>query len=514
MKRIYNSALGIALMLCLGLTQTFAQSISASATPNQLIGGEMEVVEKNHSITANGKVLNYKTTAGFMHMTNEALDPKAKFYFTAYTLNGTSQPKNRPVTFVFNGGPGSSSVWLHMGGLGPRMILMTDEGEATKPPYEVVDNPHTWLDKTDLVFIDPIETGYSRPADGEDKKQFLGYVEDISAVGDFIRAYVSKYDRWNSPKYLSGESYGTTRAAGLSGYLQDRYGMFLNGIVMISSVMNFATLNFEVGHDLPHIMYLPTYAAIAEYHKALPQPVENLEDFIEEVRQYAKGEYASMLMKGDRLTDEERNALADKLHQYTGLSKNYLAQTNYRIHISRFVKELLRERGETVGRLDGRILGFDYDNAGEGFQFDPSYSKAIYGPYSMAINDYIGRELGFKTDLAYEVLTGRVRPWNYGNVQNSYLNNSETLRSAIHKNPHLKVLFINGYYDLATPFFATEYTVEHMFLNPSLRDNVEFTYYPSGHMVYIHKASLEKMTDDVRGFYDRVSPGGEILLKK
>ncbi|KEO74495.1 S10 family peptidase [Anditalea andensis] len=506
--RIYNMKIGVfisgTLLWCTSYSILFAQGISASATPHQLIAGDMDIVERDHSISANGRNLNYKSTAGFMNMTNEDGVPKAKFYFTAYTLNNVASARNRPITFVFNGGPGSASVWLHMGGLGPRMIMMTEEGEATKPPYEVINNPDTWLDKTDLVFIDPIETGYSRPAEGEDKKQFLGYVEDIASVGDFIRAYVSEYQRWNSPKFLSGESYGTTRAAGLSGYLQDRYGMYLNGIIMISAVTNFATILFEKGHDLPYIMYLPTYAAIAEYHKVLPNEVTDLEAFIAEVSDYARGEYATLLMKGDRLTAEDKDKLADKLHEYTGLSKQYLAHTHYRVNISRFVKELLRDRKQTVGRLDGRILGVDYDHAGEGYDFDPSYSKAIYGPYAMAINDYIRGELGFETNNAYEVLTGRVRPWNYNNVQNSHLNNSETLRGAIHKNPYLKVLFINGYYDLATPFFATEYTVDHMFLDPSLRDNIEMAYYRSGHMVYIHRPSLEKMTTDVRSFFDRV----------
>jgi carboxypeptidase C (cathepsin A) len=504
--RITKSIFAAVFLLgCCSIISVHAQGISAAATPNQLLLSKLEVSEKTHTATINGKSLSYKTTAGFMHMANEEGKAKARFYFTSYTLNNVSNPQDRPVTFIFNGGPGSSSVWLHMGGLGPRMIKMTDNGEATKPPYEIINNPNSWLDKSDLVFIDPIETGYSRPAEGEDKKQFLGYVEDISSVGDFIRAYVSQFKRWNSPKFLSGESYGTTRSAGLAGYLQDRYGLYLNGIIMISAVTNFGTINFAKGHDLPYIMYLPTYAAIAAYHNALPNPVKDLDNFMEEVRLFARGEYAMLLMKGDQLTASEKKTLAEKLHQYTGLSKEYLDNTHYRIQISRFVKELLRDKKQTVGRLDGRILGLDYDHAGEGYDFDPSYSKAIYGPYSMAINDYINRELGFESPYAYEILTGRVRPWNYNNVQNEYLNNSETLRMAIHKNPYLKVLFINGYYDLATPFFATEYTVDHMMVDPSLRGNISMKYYESGHMVYIHKPSLDKMTKDVREFYDAVT---------
>jgi carboxypeptidase C (cathepsin A) len=500
----YFKIIALSLQMCCSITYCIGQGISASASANQLIMSRLEVNEKTHSMLINNKTLNYNTTAGFMHMSNEEGKDKAKFYFTAYTLNNLSNIKDRPVTFIFNGGPGSSSVWLHMGGLAPRMIKMTDDGEATQPPYEIINNPNSWLDKSDLVFIDPIETGYSRPAEGEDKSQFLGYLEDISSVGDFIRAYTSEFKRWNSPKFLSGESYGTTRSAGLAGYLQDRYGLYLNGIIMISAVTNFATLNFSRGHDLPYIMFLPTYAAIAAYHDALPQKVTDVESFIEEVRQYAKGEYASMLMKGDQLTIDDKAKLAEMLHQYTGLSKIFLDNTHYRVQINRFVKELLRDKQKTIGRLDGRILGLDYDHAGEGYEFDPSYNKAIYGPYSMAINDYITRELGFHTNQAYEILTGRVRPWNYNNVQNQYLNNSETLRMAIHKNPYLKVLFINGYYDLATPFFATEYTVDHMMLAPDLKNNISMKYYESGHMVYIHKPSLEKMTKDVREFYDNV----------
>lgn len=309
--------------------------------------------------------MDYTSRSGYMHMANEDSVPKFKMFFTAYSLNGGSSTAERPITFVFNGGPGSASVWLHMGGLGPKRILMTDEGEATKPPYQIVDNPQSWLNKTDLVFIDPVETGYSRPAKDEDKKQFLGYEEDLTSVGDFIRAYVSHYDRWNSPKFLAGESYGTTRAAGLSGYLQDRYGMYLNGLVLISSIMNFGTVSFEKGTDLGHILYLPTYAAIAAYHKALPEEVDDIGVFVAEVKAFAEGEYSTLLMKGDKISEAEKQQLADKLHTYTGLSKDYLTQTNYRIHISRFVKELLRERGQTVGRLDGRITGLDYDQAGK-----------------------------------------------------------------------------------------------------------------------------------------------------
>lgn len=455
-----------------------------------------------HRIEIGGEQINYTATTGYMMLKSESGKPRAYVFFMAYSKNGVTDPANRPITFSFNGGPGSSSVWLHMGALGPKRIVMTDEGEATEPPYEYVDNEFSWLDQTDLVFIDPVMTGYSRPAEGVDKKEFLGYNEDIRSVGQFIYNYTSKYERWNSPKYLAGESYGTTRAAGLSGHLQDRYGMYLNGIVMISAVTNFQTIRFHRGNELPYAMFLPTYAATAWYHGKLDSAFTSLPALLAEVKNFANGEYSFALMKGDQLSPEVKKLVIDKLHRYTGLSKTYIEETHLRINIFRFTKELLREKGETVGRLDSRIKAVDYDRAGESFEFDPSLDGAISGPYTMAINDYIRRELKFTSELSYEILTGRVQPWSYKNVQNRYLNVSETLRKSMSKNPSLKVLICNGYYDLATPFFATEYTVDHMFLDPALRNNIQLKYYEAGHMMYIHKPSLEQMTKDVRAFYE------------
>jgi carboxypeptidase C (cathepsin A) len=325
-------------------------------------------------------------------------------------------------------------------------------------------------------------------------------VEDISSVGDFIRLFTTRFQRWNSPKFLAGESYGTTRAAGLSGYLQDRHGLYLNGLVLISSIMNFQTARFDKGNDLPYILFLPTYAATAWYHKKLSPEYKELKTLLDEVEQFALNEYTLALMKGDRLSADEEQSIAARLQKYTGLSTAYLKQTRLRINIQRFCKELLREQSITVGRLDSRIRGNDFDDAGENYEFDPSLNKAISGPYTMAINDYVRRTLKYENDLPYEILTNRVQPWNYSNVQNQYLNVSETLRSAISKNPHLKVLICNGYYDLATPYFATDYTIHHMFLAPALRDNIQMTYYESGHMMYIHKPSLLKLKEDAASF--------------
>ncbi len=459
-----------------------------------------------HQVTVNGQTISYTATAGYLVLRKEDKKARAKVFFIAYTRNGVSDVSKRPVTYSFNGGPGSSSVWLHMGALGPRRILMTDVGASMAPPYQLVDNEYTWLNKTDLVFIDPVETGYSRPAEGVNKKEFTGYQEDIESVGEFIRLYTSRYGRWMSPKFLAGESYGTTRAAGLSGYLQDRYGMYLNGIVLISSILNFQTARFTRGNDLPYILFLPTYAAIARFHKQLPEQRPDLEAFLKEVEEFAIGEYASALMLGDSLPEDRKTALIAKLHQYTGLSEKYLAQTNYRIEISRFVKELLREEEKTVGRLDGRFTGVDYDNAGENYEFDPSYNATIYGPYTAAINQYIRTELKYENDLAYEILTGRVRPWSYSNVENEYLNVAETLRGAMAKNPFLKVHVFNGYYDLATPYFATDYTFSHMYLDKSLQDNIGMSFYEAGHMMYIHKTSLLDMKQRVDAFIESALP--------
>jgi carboxypeptidase C (cathepsin A) len=319
-------------------------------------------------------------------------------------------------------------------------------------------------------------------------------------VGDFIRLYTTRYNRWLSPKFLAGESYGTTRSAGLSGYLQERHGMYLNGILLISSILNFQTAIFTPGNDLPYILFLPTYTATAWYHSRLDAELQkNLRDTLDEVEAFAAGEYATALMKGDALPKAEYDQVATKLARYTGLSPDYVKQTNLRIEIMRFTKELQRDQRRTTGRLDARFTGIDRDSAGEYWEHDPSMS-AIMGPYTAALNDYVRTELEFKSDLPYEILTSRVRPWGFDNVQNEYLNVGETLRKAMSMNPFLKVLIANGYYDLATPYFATRYTFEHMHLDESLRDNYSMTSYEAGHMMYIHLPSLEQLKKDMADF--------------
>lgn len=462
---------------------------------------EDKIVETEHSVTIGGQTIGYRAIAGtLVARTEDGEKAKASVFFIAYLKQSVDDPSQRPLLVSFNGGPGSSSVWLHLGMLGPRRVLSGDVGDLQPPPYGLVDNEHSLLDVADILFIDPVSTGYSRPAPGEEAKQFHGVDEDIESVGDFIRLFVTRYGRWLSPKYLIGESYGTTRAAGLSGYLQQRHGLYLNGIALISVVLDFQTLRFTEGNDLPYVLYLPTYAATAWYHGMLSAAYQaDLRTVLNEVEAFAAGEYAAALFKGETLTDDERATIAEKLARYTGLTTEYIEQTNLRIHIARFVKELLRHKRRTVGRLDSRFQGIDRDAAGEHFEYDPSYA-AIQGSYTAALNDYVRRELGFESDLPYEILTGLYERWDYGKYQNQFLNVGETLRAAMSQNPHLRVCIANGYYDLATPYFATEYTINHLQLDPSLHSHIEMSYYEAGHMMYVHPPSLLRLNETVRRF--------------
>lgn len=467
-----------------------------------------QIVVTQHSIILGGEELRYTVTTGTVVLKEEpdreqeyeGEQPKAQLFFVAYTKDGISDPASRPLTFSFNGGPGSSSVWLHMGLLGPRRIVMTDEGGLPKPPYRLADNEFSLLDKTDLVFIDPVGTGYSRPADGEKARQFHGFKKDIESVGDFIRLYATRYNRWLSPKFLLGESYGTTRASALSGYLQTRHGLYLNGIVLVSTALDFGTLDFTPGNDLPYVLFLPSYAATAWYHDVLKFH-EPLQTLLAEVEDFAVNEYAPALLKGDNLPEGERRVVLRKLARFTGLSAEYLDRSNLRVSDFRFFKELLRARGRTVGRLDSRFLGIDRDTLGEGTHNDPS-STNITGPYTAGFYDYIRRELKFETDLPYEVLTPKVWPWSYAEFENQHVYVGETLRQAMSINPHLKVFITNGYYDLATPYFATEYVFNHLGLDPALRGNVSMACYEAGHMMYIHLPALEQLKRDLAEFIE------------
>lgn len=468
----------------------------AEAQPAEL---KDEIIETDHSIVIDGETIAYRAAAGRMVLKTEEGKAKAAVFFVAYTRKD-ADPATRPITISFNGGPGSSSVWMHLGLLGPRRVLSGDVDALAKPPYRLADNDLSLLNVSDLVFIDPVSTGYSRPAPGEEAKQFHGLQQDVESVGEFIRLYITRYQRWSSPKFLIGESYGTTRAAALAGHLQERFGMFLNGLMLVSAVLNFQTIEFTTGNDLPYLLYLPSYTATAWYHHRLADDLQaDLQQAIAQAGAFASTDYLAALYEGDALRDDLRSAVAAKLAQLTGLSVEYILRANLRIEHMRFCKELLRNQRRTVGRLDSRFTAADRDAVGEHFEFDPSYA-AIHGAYSGALNAYVRGELSFTSDLPYEVLAGLYETWDYSKHQNQFVDVSETLRSAMTQNPALQVIVANGYFDLATPFAATGYTVNHLALEPHLRGNLRMTYYAAGHMMYVHEPSLRQLAADLRAF--------------
>ena len=457
-----------------------------------------ELIETQHQIMINGQPLSYRATAGNFILEDENCQQKASLFFVSYVKEGETNLRQRPITFCFNGGPGSSSVWLHLGSFGPRRVFLTDNGDAL-PPYHLVDNEYSILDLTDLVFIDPVSTGYSRAIPADDAKKFHGVEEDIKSVAEFIRLYLSKYERWESPKFIAGESYGTTRAAGLADYLHDRQFMYVNGLILISSVLNFQSLDFSTGNDLSYLLFLPSYTATAWYHNKLPPDLQgNLENTLKISRDFVINEYAQALFKGNLLKPEERAYIVNQLARLTGLSSEYIERSNLRIEMMRFAKELLRYQDRTVGRFDGRLKGIDADGVGEHFEYDPS-ADAVFGAFTATFNQYVKTELKWPYNGRYKILTN-VQPWDYG-IANQYLNVAENLRSVMTKNPYIRVFVGNGYYDLATPFFATEYTFNHLGLNASLLNHVTMKYYPAGHMMYIYHPSLIQLKEDLANYY-------------
>lgn len=508
----------LALIPSLGLAQaTQPAEETAPARPgrNRQAAPASQPVEDNLVVTrhtlrrVDGRSIAYQATTGTIAMKDEAGKARANFFFTAYerTNDDGKADANRPITFVFNGGPGAASVWLHLGVVGPRRIDFPDDGIPGAPPYRLVDNESTWLEFTDLVLIDPVGTGYSRPAAGEDGKQFWGVEQDVQSVADFIRLYLTRFDRWTSPKFLAGESYGTTRAARLSDFLAERYGINVNGIVLISTVLSFQTLSPGDANDLPYVLFLPTYTYTAGYHGRLsPELSRDMRKTLRDVEAFATNEYQPALLKGATLAPAERARLVQRLAEFTSLPSDYIEKSNLRVSPSAFQKQLLASDRKIIGRFDGRLTAFDPSPNAPSPAFDPSY-VAYNGPYSSCYHQYVRSELKYESDLTYEILTGRVRPWDYGLQGGGYVNSADELRSAMIKNPHLKVLVAEGMYDFATPYFASDYTLNQMDLPDHIRRNVTRTYYDGGHMMYHVSAAREQLTRDVKGFFEAALQG-------
>jgi carboxypeptidase C (cathepsin A) len=453
------------------------------------------------SISLRGKTFAYTATPGHLTIRNDKGEPIASMFYTAYTV--PSSGRARPVTFLFNGGPGSSTMWLHMGSFGPMKVDASLPETIPGPPFRYGSNPDTLLDLTDLVFIDAPTTGLSRELGKAEPKDFFGVDKDLDAFTRTIERYLTKYARWNSPKFIIGESYGTTRAAGLANSLANK-GVQLNGIVLVSTILD---LGLFSGNDQTLINFLPTYAADAWYHGKI-QPKPDLMSFVAEAKAFAGGPYAAALQKGAAISDEEKQSVAQQMARVTGLSTDYILRSNLRVPPNRFQRELLRDRREIIGRIDSRFIGTEADAAGEAPSYDPQAS-AITGAFVGAFNDYLYRDLGYKTQLTF-------RPNNYAGIGNDWnfshnapdgqqfaANTASDLAEAMRENPRLKILNAAGLYDLATPYFAAEYDLGHMALDPKIAANIRYTYYPAGHMMYIDPASAQQLKADIASFYAR-----------
>ncbi|WP_336959994.1 S10 family peptidase [Sphingobium aquiterrae] len=472
---------------------------------------------KHASVTVGGKAINYTATPGTLTIRNDEGEPVASMFYVAYVADRAKGAAERPITFAYNGGPGSSSMWLHMGSIGPIHVETPTAAGQPNAPFPIGPNPGTILDHSDVIFLDAIGTGLSRPIGKAKGPEFWGVDQDIDAFARGIMRYLTINNRWNSPKFLFGESYGTLRSAGLVHALQER-GVQMNGVVLLSSILNYGVR--QPGFDQIFVTYLPSYAATAWYHNKLQNRPAALEPFLTEVREWARGPYMTALQKGSDITPEERSRIAQQMSAYTGLSVQYLLQSDLRVDLSRFRKELLRDQSKTVGRLDSRFTGFDVDNAGEGPEYDAT-DTSISGAYITAQNAYLFGTLGYKTKLSY-------RPNFYSQIggnkwdqkhrapggrgsggQMALADTALDLSAAMRQNPNLKVLSLNGYYDMATPFFGAEFDLKHMQIDPSLRKNLTFKYYESGHMVYINPEVRQQFKQDIDAFIDMASrPGG------
>jgi len=477
---------------------------NADASPSD---DKVQRVVTQHSVVIGGQRIDYDATVGDIILRDSVDEPIGALYFTAYTKRGVTDPSRRPITFAYNGGPGSSSVWVHMGAFGPKRVVTPDTTHAPPPPYQLVDNAYSPLDKTDLVFIDPIGTGFSHPLGKATGKMFWGVDEDARSLGQFVSRYLTEQDRWNSPRYLLGESYGTTRSAALVNYLQQSDNMDFNGVILMSSVLDFQTITFDPGNLMPYVMYLPSYAAVAWYHHALPDQPAQLRPFLKEVEHFATSDYMHALMQGDELASDERARVIAQLHKYTGLDTAYIDRANLHVDASEFEKELLREHGEVVGRLDARFTGPTFDLLAQRAPYDPQ-SSSISSAFVSTFETYLHTDLNFPRDKQYMV-SGRVNPWNWSHGQRGgwpgHTNVAVDLAEALQLNTHLHVLLNSGLFDLATPYYAAEWTMDQMDLPKNLRGHVQFAEYDAGHMMYVYEPSLAKLKENIASFIDATS---------
>ena len=457
-----------------------------------------QLVKTEHSATINGRKLNYTAVAGTILLRDSEDKPTAAIFYVAYTKDDEKGSARRPITFSFNGGPGSSSVWLHLGLLGPRRVLLKEDGSPFPPPYKLVDNEYSLLDETDLVFIDPVSTGFSRAVKPDEAKKFHSVEGDVRSVADFIRLYTTRNTRWDSPKFIIGESYGTTRAAALTGELREQQRMNVNGIMLVSTVLNFETLSFARGNDLAYVLYLPSYTSAAWYHKKLPPDLQRLPvaEAMAKARTFANSDYDHALLLGAALPADARRAVVKQLARLTGLSEEFIERANLRVSMSRFAAELLRGEGRVIGRFDARYEGYVRDRLAGGMEYDPT-TEAVAGVFASTFNQYVRTELNYKSDLPYEILTNL--QWDWGE-QNRFLNVGETLADSITRNPFLRVHVSSGLYDLATPWAAVHYTLDHLQVDPDLEKNISLDTYTAGHMMYLNLPDLKKQKADLARF--------------
>jgi len=481
---------------------------AATATPRDIVAmTELPPVVQRKSINARGQTISYTSSAGMLPIRNtETGVVEGGMFYIAYNKEGTNHA-TRPISFIFNGGPGSSSVWLHLGAWGPKRVRLLPDGDAPPPPYTFEDNPHTLLDQTDLVFIDPIGTGYSRAASAQLGTRFFGLEEDLRSVAEFIRLYLTRFDRMGSPKFIGGESYGTTRAAGLSGVLASA-GITMNGVMLISTVLNFGYSSQTRGNDLGFINFLPHYTATAWFHKKLPNDLQQLplEQVLPQAEKWATTDYAAALTKGNKLTAAELSAAAEQMARFTGLTKSVAEENDLRVNLGTFDGELLKDRRQQVGRLDSRFTGFAPNLAGGGGPGggggvgDPSMS-IIRNTFTPVFTDYARRELNYRNEETYYILGGGIGPWNY--PQNTYATVVPHLERAFAINPYMKLFVAEGYYDGATPYYGAEYTLSHMSVDPTVaKQNITVERYTAGHMMYIDEPSAKKLRSDLAKFYD------------